>query len=120
MSFDSLALLKAARETIGRVDVPVEDLEHIAEGRIPKTRNLAIERSLAPRALAAFKTIFGHTPNFKNATDNLAWNTLMYRIRFTRDLKKEAQGIMKFKQAFKKNPSDAFQWSVVRVMGYVK
>lgn len=114
------ALLRDARETMGKSDIPVEDLERMAEGKIPKTRNLTIERSLVPRALATFKSIFNHAPNFQNTSENLAWNTLMYRIRFTRDLKKETQGIQKFRQIFKKLPSDPFQWSVVRVMGYVR
>lgn len=119
-SGERLALLTDARETMGRMDVPIEDLERIAEGMIPKTRNLTLERALAPRALATFKVLFGHVPNFKNSEENLAWNTLMYRIRFPRDLKQESQGIQKFKKTFNKIPRDPFQWSVVRVMGYVR
>ncbi len=117
---ERLALLKDARETMGRKDIPIEDLERMAEGKIPKTRNLTIERALAPRALTTFKTLFNHAPNFKIASENLAWNVLMYRIRFPRNLPQEAQGIQKFKQVFKRIPSDPFQWSVVRVMGYVQ
>ncbi|MBP7134044.1 hypothetical protein KBA73_02405 [Patescibacteria group bacterium] len=118
-SGERLALLKDARETMGRTDIPVEDLERMAEGKIPKTRNLIIERTLAPRALATFKALYNHAPNFNIPSENLAWNTLMYRIRFPRDLKQESQGIQKFKQTFKKTPSDPFQWAVVRVLGYV-
>lgn len=119
-SGERLALLKDARETMGRTDIPVEDLERMAEGKIPKTRNLTIERALVPRALATFQAMFNHAPNFKIDSENLAWNTLMYRIRFPRDLKQESQGIQEFKRTFKKNPSNPFQWSVVRVMGYMK
>jgi hypothetical protein len=64
--------------------------------------------------------IFGHAPNFQNPTENLFWNTLMYRIRFPRDLVLEKNGIVAFKAAFSKAPKDPFQWAVVRAMGYVK
>lgn len=119
-SGERLAVFKDAVETMGRVDVPTNDLERMAEGQIPKTRNLNIERALAPRALTTFKTMFGHAPNFKNATENLAWNTLMYRLRFPRDLKEETQGIQTFRTLFKRVPQDPFQWATVRVLGYVR
>lgn len=119
-SGERMAVLRDAQETMGRTDIPVEDLERMSQGEIPKTRNLAIERTLVPRALGSFEMMFGHAPNFKNPAENLAWNTLMYRIRFPRDLKREGQGIQKFRKLFRKTPSDPFQWSVVRVLGYVK
>lgn len=119
-SGERMAVLRDARETMGRTDIPIADLERMSQGEIPKTRNLAIERTLVPRALASFEMMFGHVPNFKNPAENLAWNTLMYRIRFPRDLKREGQGILEFRKLFKKIPSDPFQWSVVRVLGYVR
>jgi hypothetical protein len=116
------AVLRDLQEVLGRTaaNIPVSDLERVASGQIPLTRNLAYERSMAPRALASFRTIFGHAPNFRNATENLAWNTLMYRIRFTRDLREERQGITSFRQTFNTNPQTPFQWSVVRVLGYLR
>jgi hypothetical protein len=116
------AVLRDAIETMGRTaaQIPVDDLERISNGEIPRTRSLAYERSMVPRALATFRTIFGHAPNFQNADENLAWNTLMYRIRFPRDLSAERRGISDFRSLFRGVPQSPFQWSVVRVLGYVR
>lgn len=115
------AILRDAQETMGRPEsrIPASDLERMANGQIPLTRNLSYERSMAPRALATFRTIFGHAPNFQDERENLAWNTLMYRIRFPRDLTLERQGIAEFRRAFGRDPQTPFQWAAVRVMGYV-
>lgn len=114
------AVLRDALETMRRSDIPQEDLERIAGGQIPKTRNIEEERKQVARALPTFKSIFGQAPDFSNPAHNLAWNTLLYRIRFPRDLKQEQQGIKEFKQLFGRAPRDPFQWSVVRVLGYVQ
>ncbi len=119
-SGERAAILRDAQETMGRTDIPVDDLERIANGQIPHTRSLAYERSMAPRALLTFRTIFGHAPNFQNQTENLAWNTLMYRLRFPRNLTEERQGIQAFRSTFHVAPSSPFQWAVVRVMGYLR
>lgn len=100
--------------------VNIADLERIAIGEIPVNRNLAQERLQVPRALTTFKTIYGHAPNFKNEQENLAWNTLMYRLRFERDLAQERQGIQQFQRIFGRAPRDPFQWSTVRVLGYIR
>ncbi len=116
------AIVRDMQEVLG---VPVDrllvsDLELVAGGMIPRTRNLAYERSIAPRALATFRTMFGHAPNFRNANENLAWNTLMYRIRFPRDLSSERQGILAFRRSFRVTPQSPFQWAAVRVLAYVR
>lgn len=113
------AVLRDAQETMRRTDIPVDDLERIARGEIPRTRSLVYERSMVPRALVTFRTLFGHAPNFQNQTENLAWNTLMYRLRFPRNLADERQGITDFRRVFRTTPQTPFQWSVVRVMGYL-
>jgi hypothetical protein len=114
------ALLRDALETMRRASIPLADLDAMAEGRIPQTRSLTQERALAPRALAAFRQVYGHAPNFRNTEENLFWNTLMYRIRFPRDLALESQGIREFRAQFHRSPSDPFQWAVVRGLGYVQ
>lgn len=116
------AILRDLQEVLGRSAnaIPVEDLSRVANGQIPLTRNLAYERSMVPRALATFRTIYGRAPNFQNAEENLAWNTLMYRIRFTRNLTAERDGITQFRRTFRTTPQSPFQWSVVRVLGYVR
>ncbi len=113
------ALVRDALDTMGRAPTQT-DLERLAQGQIPQTRNLTREREQLPRARSTFRTIYGRDPNFQNAQENLAWNTLMYRIRFTRDLAQEREGITTFRQTFRRAPSDPFQWAVVRVLGYVR
>jgi YVTN family beta-propeller protein len=114
------AVVRDYMETVHRGDFVWEDIERMTTGQIPIKRNLEIERSNVSMALPVFKKIFGHTPNFKNQTENLAWNTLLYRIRFPRDLSKESQGISRYLSLFRKNPKTPFEWSIVRVLGYVK
>lgn len=114
------ALLRDAYETMRTSRVSVTDLERMARGVVPETRNLAQERVQLPRVRQTFRTIYGHEPDFRNPEENLAWNTLMYRIRFPRDLTAERQGIVEFRRLFGRDPRDPFQWSTVRVLGYVR
>lgn len=101
-------------------NINIQDLARIASGQIPVRRNLAQEQKLVPRALATFRTIYGHAPNFKDEGENLAWNTLIYRLRFDRNLTQEKSGIQEFRRLFNRSPQDPFQWSVVRVLGYIR
>lgn len=112
------ALLRDYLETVGRAEVIWSDVEKMADGQKPVNRNLKNEQAKVSQVLATFKTIVGHTPNFKNAKEDLAWNTLMYRIRFDRDLSKERAAIAVYKAKFGKNPSSTLSWAAVRALGY--
>lgn len=112
------AMMRDLLDTLNRAP-SIADLERLASGQIPLSRNLAEERLQLPRVRQTFRSMYGHDPNFQNPEENLAWNTLMYRIRFPRDLARERQGITEFRQLFQRTPEDPFQWAVVRVMGYV-
>lgn len=115
------AIIRDLMQTLGpRVRaLSSDDPERVASGQIPRTRNLKLERGQLARARQTFRTIYGDDPNFQNAEENLAWNTLMYRIRFSRDMVAERQGIQEFRRLFGRSPQDPFQWSTVRVLGYV-
>ena len=113
------ALLRDAYETMRAVPA-LADLERLARGQIPQARNLVEERRQSTRALATFRTIYGHAPDYRNPEENLAWNTLLYRIRFPRDMARERAGITEFRALFRRDPRDPFQWAVVRVLGYVQ
>lgn len=113
------ALVRDALQTMGRSNIPLTDLERMARGEIPATRNITIERQQLPRVRATFRSIFNRDPNFQNANENLVWNTMMYRIRFTRNLAEEREGIQDFRALFNRTPTDPFQWAVVRALGYV-
>lgn len=115
-SGERLALVRDQLETLGRLSVTA--LEQLASGQKPTDRNLAKEQAQVSLALKVFVKLTGHRPNFKNVSEDLAWNTLMYRIRFPRDLNKEKMGILKFKAVEKRNPRTPFDWAEVRAWGY--
>ncbi len=113
------ALIRDAFDTMGRAPTSV-DMERLANGQIPLTRNLAREQAQLPQARAAFRAIYGRDPNFQNQEENLAWNTLMYRIRFPRNLSLEQRGITEYRRIFRRTPSTPFHWATVRLLGYVR
>ena len=114
------AILRDYMETVHRSDVVWSDIERLAIGQIPIKRNLVIERANVSTALPVFKRLFGHNPDFKIAKENLAWNTLLYRIRFPRDMEREAKGLKEYRTIYKHNPTSPFSWAVVRAIGYVR
>lgn len=114
------AALRDYLETTGFSDIKWGDVARMVAGTKPVDRNLGKEQAQVTRALKTFESIYGHRPDFKNSEEDLAWNTLMYRIRFSRDLVKERAGIVKFKKIFGRNPVTPFQWSTVRLLGYVR
>jgi protocatechuate 3,4-dioxygenase beta subunit len=113
------AVLRDYFDTVGRSDVKFADVERIAKGEKPIYRNLKKEQTQVSEAIKRFEKIQGHRPDFKDAKDDLLWNTLMYRIRFARDLTKEKKGISEFKAKFKRTPSSPMDWAAVRGMAYV-
>jgi len=114
------AIIRDYMETVHRSDVVWSDVERLATGLIPLARNLALERARVNTVLPVFRRIFGHDPNFKVYKENLAWNALLYRIRFARDLSKERAGLLAYRTLYSHDPLTPFSWAVVRVLGYVK
>lgn len=112
------ALVRDYLETVGRANVNWEDMERMTKGEKPVSRNLAKEQAKVGSVLQVFKKLVGHTPNFQDVKEDIAWNTLMYRIRFTRDLDKEKAGIAEFRAIFKRLPKSPLDWSAVRALGY--
>ncbi len=113
------ALIRDAFDTMGGVPTSV-DIERLANGQIPLTRNLAREQEQLPQTRATFRLIYGRDPNFQSHEENLAWNALMYRIRFSRDLAREQRGITEYRRLFHQAPSTPFHWATVRVLGYAR
>lgn len=112
------ALVRDALDTLGD-KINLADMERIAEGELPLTRNLTRERAQLARVRQTFRTIYKRDPNFKHQQENMVWNAMMYRLRFERDLAIERQGVGEFKGLFRRTPTDPFQWAVVRALGYV-
>jgi len=93
--------------------------EQISNGQKPTVRNLTKEVAQAGLARDAFRKLTGKSaPDFKNAKEDLAWNTMLYRIRFRRDLVKERMGIGQFRVVFKRLPTSPLDWASVRAYGY--
>lgn len=114
------AVLRDYFNALGFNKVYWDDIQRISTGIKPIHRNLTKEQANVTVALNYFIKIFGHSPIFTNAIEDLSWNTLMYRIRFTRNLTLEASGITKFRQIFLRAPSSPLDWSAVRILGYIK
>ena len=114
------AIYRDLVDTLGESRVTVVDMERSAPGQIPLQRNLTREREQLPRVRATFRSMYGRDPIFSNPEENLVWNTLMYRIRFPRDLTLERQGIVAFRRIFRRTPQDPLQWATVRALGYVR
>lgn len=112
------ALVRDYFETVGRADVNWNDIQRMTTGQKPLVRNLPNEQANVAAALAVYVKFVGHAPNFSIPKEDLAWNTLMYRIRFPRDLNKERAGITKFQSLFKRVPSSPLDWSAVRAWAY--
>ncbi|MBI4281645.1 hypothetical protein HY625_02350 [Candidatus Uhrbacteria bacterium] len=118
------AVTRDAFDTLGDVannsDKLLTFIEEIANGKKPSIRNLSKENKQVPAALKLFQQLTGKAkPDFKNAKEDLAWNTLQYRVRFPRDLNAEKVGIARFKKVTGLTPKTTLQWAAVRAYGYV-
>lgn len=112
------AVIRDYFETVGRAEVNWDDIQRITLGQKPLVRNLPKEQANVSAVLATYIKFVGHKPNFSIPKEDLAWNTLMYRIRFPRDLSKERSGIAKFQQLYKHAPSTPLDWAAVRAWAY--
>jgi hypothetical protein len=113
------AVVRDYFETVGRAEIVWEDIQRITTGQKPVNRNLGNEQAKVGRVLENFIMMTGHAPNFEDPAEDIAWNTMMYRIRFPRDLKKEGVGIGQFQKTYRRSPSSPLEWSIVRALGYV-
>lgn len=114
------ALIRDMLETMRSPDLQADDMQRLTIGQIPRMRNLVVERQQLVRVRQTFRTLYAHDPNFQDNEENMAWNVLMYRIRFPRNLTEEQEGIRGFRTVFGRVPATPFQWATVRVMGYIQ
>lgn len=112
------AVVRDYLDTVKSADINWQDIERITTGQKPVTRNLSFEQQQVTKSLSLFTKITGKNPDFKVSSDDLAWNTLMYRIRFTRDTAKEAKAITKFRSLIKASPKTPQDWAAVRAIAY--
>ena len=77
------------------------------------------EKKLLPQALIVFKKITGRAPKTENSLDQKIMTSLIYDIKYPRDLAKEKIALNKFSKIFKRLPKSPLDWSAVRVLAYV-
>ena len=95
----------------------INTLTELAAGKKPTQRNLTFERKQVGLANQLLVRIMGHKIDFKDKTQDLAYNSVIYPVRFPgRDLKKEGSAAAKFKKLVGRTPTSPLDWSVVRVM----
>lgn len=58
--------------------------------------------------------------NNSSAYDEQVYLTIMYRLRFPRELHREQQGIKQFTNIFKRFPKSSEDWAAVRALGYLR
>ncbi|MDO8425573.1 MAG: hypothetical protein Q7T01_03615 [bacterium] len=123
-SGERLAVIRDVLQTLGSTVQSdagklLKVVEEISSGNKPSVRNIVKEREQVAAAKPIIvKFLNGREPNFKNTKEDLAWNTLLYRVRFERDLVKERAGIVKFKADFKRIPKTPLDWAAVRAWAY--
>ncbi len=115
------------REALWRDYVAVYDteptasaLDVMATGQVPLV-DIAAEKSQAKNVLPYWRAITGKRTLVPVSTWGFSvYNTLVYRLRYERDLKKEAVGIKQFKKTFRRNPATPVEWASVRAWAYIK
>ncbi len=113
------ALVRDVLQTIGYRATP-EDFHRLTTGQRPRTRNMNGERVQLALVRDTFRTMYRRDPNFRNPQDDAAWNVLMYRVRFPRDLVQEREGILRYKKIYKRLPTSPLSWAAVRALGYIR
>ena len=113
------AVIRDVLQTLQIPNPSAEDLDAVSRGIRPRYRNILAEQAQLSSVRRAFKALYVHEPNFADRNENKAWNVLMYRIRFIRDLKKEEKGYQSFIKLLDRTPKSPLDWSMVRVLGYV-
>jgi parallel beta-helix repeat protein len=91
------------------------DVIKIANGRWTTQTSPAAEA----KAKITFKKIYLRPANLKNQNDNAAINIMAYGLRpAQRNTKSEKAAIISFKYIYKKAPTSAEDWNIVRAIAY--
>jgi ELWxxDGT repeat protein len=113
------AVIRDYLDTQKTANINWSDIQRITTGQKPLNRNLKVEQQQVKTVLKIFTKITNQTkPDFTNPAQDLAWNTLLYRIRFERDQTKEKQAIITFNKLYKTTPKTPLDWAVVRALAY--
>ncbi len=95
----------------------VTTLTELASGKKPTQRVLGYEKKQVGLVNTLLVKILGHKIDFKDKTQDLVYNGMIYPVRPPgRDIKKEGAAAAKFKKIVGRNPSSPLDWSAVRMM----
>jgi hypothetical protein len=105
----------AAFGRIPSTDDHWQDVIKIANGRWPAEKSSTAES----KASVKFKKIYLKNANMKNANDNAAVTVMSYGLRpVNRNMNSEKSAILSFKHIYKKAPTTAEDWDIVRAIAY--
>jgi len=111
----SIASFRTAFGRLPAKDIDWQDTIKIGNGRWPEQRSQTAEE----RAKISFQKIYLREPDMNNPHDNAAVTVMAYGLRpANRNLDSEKVAINTFKHIFKKNPSTAEEWDMVRAIAY--
>ncbi|MFA5248295.1 MAG: InlB B-repeat-containing protein [Patescibacteria group bacterium] len=111
----SIASFHSAFGRLPKTELDWQDIIKIANGRWPTQRSLTAEN----RAKVQFKKVYLRDANMNQANDNAAVTVMAYGLRpANRNMNSEKVAILTFKYVYKKNPSTAEEWDVVRAIAY--
>lgn len=97
----------------------VNTLAELAAGKKPTQRTLVYERKQVGLVRDLLVRLTGKKLDFKVASVDLAYNSMIYPVRFPgRDLKKEGAAAAKFKKIVGRTPTSPLDWSGVRAIAY--
>ena len=93
-----------------------QDVIKIANGRWPDERN---EKSESQAADIFFNKIYERKPDMNNPNDNAAVTVIAYGLRpANRNMESEKKAALIYQSIFKKSPSEASDWDLVRAIAY--
>jgi chitodextrinase len=112
----SIASFKSAFGRLPKSESDWQDVIKIANGRWPTQRNTIIEKKAQN---STFAKVYGRAANMSNTNDNAAVTIISYGLRpAQRNKNSEKVGILAFKYYYKRAPSSAEDWDIVRAIAY--
>ncbi len=112
----SIASFNSAFGRLPKTETDWQDVIKIANGRWPTQKNTVAEKK---SQTTTFAKVYGRTADMNNTNDNAAVTVMTYGLRpALRNTDSEKNGILAFKYYYKRAPSSAEDWDIVRAIAY--
>jgi hypothetical protein len=106
----------SAFEKLPRNVLEWQDVIKIANGRWPSERKPEVEKEAAD---TSFSAIYARQPDLDDPNDSAAVTVIAYGLRPAgRNMESEAKAVEIYRNIFKKDPVEAFEWDLVRAIAY--